>query len=77
MKVDKLTINTAKSCALVLTPGAKTVTQKPKILCDGRPIAVNSNFKYLGLWIDENLKFDVHLKFVKRKISYAVVYSIT
>ena len=26
----------------------------------------------LGLWIDENLKFDIHLKFVERKIACAV-----
>ena len=54
MKANKLTINATKSCALVITPEAKTATQKPKI-CDGLPIAVNSNVKYLGLWIDKNL----------------------
>ena len=50
----------------------KTAAQKPKIQCDGRPIAVNSNVKYLGLWIDDNLNFDIHLKFVECKIAYAV-----
>ena len=53
-------------------PEHKTATQKPKILYDGHPIAVNSNVKYLGLWIDDNLNFDVYLKFVERKIAYAV-----
>ena len=76
MKAIKLTINSAKSSALVIIPGAKTATQKLKILCDGLPIAVNSNIKYLGLWIDENLKFDIHLKFVERKIASAVGYLI-
>ena len=50
----------------------KTATQKPKILRHGRPIAVNSHVKYLGLWIDDNLNFDIHLKFADRKIAYAV-----
>ena len=72
MKAIKLTINATKSSALVITPGAKTATQQPKIVCDGLPIAVNSNVKYLGLWIDENLKFDIHLKSVERKIACAV-----
>ena len=72
MKANKLIINAAKSSALVITSGAKTTTQKPKILCDGLPIAVNSNVKYLGLCIDENLKFDIHLKFAERKIACAV-----
>ena len=57
---------------MYITQGAKTATQKPKTFRDGRPIAVNSNVKYLGLWIDENLNFDIYLKFVKRKIAYAV-----
>ena len=52
MKANKLTSNAAKSSAVVLhtyiTQGAKTATQKPKILYDGRPIALNSNAKYLG-----------------------------
>ena len=72
MSANKLTINTTKSSALVITPGAKTATQKSKILCDDLPIAVNSDVKYLGLWINENLKFDIHLKFVERKIACAV-----
>ena len=72
MFANKLTINATKSSALVITPGAKTATLKTKILCDGLPIAVNSNVKYLGLWIDENLKFDIHLKFVERKIACTV-----
>ena len=72
LKANKLTINAAKSSALVITPGAKTATQKPKMLCDGLPTAVNSNVKYLGLWIDKNLKFDIHLKLVERKIACAV-----
>ena len=72
MTANKLTINATKSSALLITPGAKTATQTPKIVCDGLPIAVNSNVKYLVLWIDENLKFDIHLKFVERKIACAV-----
>ena len=74
MKANKLTINAAKSSALVINPGVKTATQKPKILpiCDGFPIAVNGNVKYLGLWIDKNLKFDINLKFVEHKIACAV-----
>ena len=72
MLANKLTINATKSSALVLTPGAETATQKPKIFCDGLPIAVNSNVKYLGLWVDENLKFDIHLKFVECKIACRV-----
>ena len=72
MLANKLTINATKSSAFVITSGAKTAPQKPKILCDDLLVAVNSNVKYLGLWIDENLKFDIHLKFVESKVACAV-----
>ena len=49
MNGNKLTINAANSSALVIIiPRARTATQKPEILCDGRLIGVNSNVKYLG-----------------------------
>ena len=72
MKANKLTINAAKSSALVITPGNKTASLKTKVVCDSLPKAVNSDVKYLRLWIDENLKFDIRLKFVERKIVCAV-----
>ena len=72
MKANKLTITPDKSSALVISPGAKTKSQKPEVSCDGRKIAVNKTVKYLGLWIDENVKFDTHIKSVERKIACAV-----
>ena len=72
MKANKLTINASKSSALVISPRAKTILPKPEILCDGQKIAVSDFAKYLGLWIDENLKFDVHINSVERKIACAI-----
>ena len=72
MEANKLTINAAKSSALVKTPGTKTATQKPKVYYCGPPTAVTTNVWYLGLRIDENLKFNIHLKFVVRKIACTV-----
>ena len=75
MKANKLTSNARKSSALLdtyITQGAKTATQKPKILYDGHPITLNSNVKYLGLWIDAKVNFGIYLKFVECKIAYAV-----
>ena len=57
---------------MYITQGAKTATQKPKILCDGRPIAVNGNVKYLGLWITKTLTLTFISKLVELKIAYAV-----
>ena len=49
---------------------------KPKTLCAGRPIAVNTNFMYLGQWIDGNLKFDIHLSLLSVMPAQLWVYSI-
>ena len=54
----------------------KTAIQNPKILSDGCSIAVNSNVKYLGLWIDDNFTLDIHLKYVEHRIPMQWLYSI-
>ena len=77
MKANKLNINAAKSSALDIgTQGAKTATQKPKILCDGHPIAVNSNVKYLGLWITKTSTLTFISNLLNVKSSTQWVYSI-
>ena len=65
MKANKLTINAVKSSAY-------NCHTKTKILREGHPIAVNRNVKYLGPWIDDNLNFNNHHKFVECEIVYAV-----
>ena len=55
MKANKLKITTLKLSVLVIAPGAKTASQQPTILCNGRLIAVSSTVKKLGLWIDKAL----------------------
>ena len=54
------------------SPRAKTILPKPEILCDGQKRAVSDSAKYLGEWIDENLKFDVHINSVEREIACAI-----
>ena len=73
MKANKITTNAAKSSGLAITPGAKTTTQKTKIVCDGLPIAVNSTVKY-GLTKTLNLTSISNLLSVKSPALW--VYSI-
>ena len=46
MKANKLTIDASRSNALVISPGAKTISPKPEILCDGQKKTVSDSFKY-------------------------------
>ena len=55
LKANNLTINAAKCSPLVIIPGVKAATLKPKIFCDGRPIAVNNTVKYVRLWLTKTL----------------------
>ena len=51
-------------------------SQQPQIVSKAVKIKLNNNyaikacksFKYLGLMVDNNLKFDIHVDYIKKKI---------
>ena len=74
INANMLTINAEKSSALVINPGAKTVTQKPKIVWVSHMIAVNTVVP-LNTWdygLTKTLNLTSQLKFVERKIAWTV-----
>ena len=72
MLANKLTINTNKSNALVISH----VTNKPpalmEIICGDNTISTQTSVKYLGLTIDNKLSFKQHIKCIERKIACSV-----
>ena len=70
LNLNKLTLNTKKTKFMVF--GSKTRLR----LCDDIPILINGDiiervteFKYLGIYLDETLNFDKHIKYVHNKAS--------
>jgi Reverse transcriptase (RNA-dependent DNA polymerase)/Endonuclease-reverse transcriptase len=71
-KSKGLEINSQKTCYSIIhnRQDAKKVTSETttrSLLCNGLPISHVKQFKYLGIWIDENLNWDHHLNEAKKK----------
>ena len=45
------------------------VAHEPSILLGGEPIARTGNFKYLGIMLDDKLKFNTQIDYVKSRLS--------
>ena len=72
MLANKLTINTSKTKAMVISPKMKKSMFDYSIKCGESLISVQQNIKYLGLNIDDKLNFKEHIKIVERKVACAV-----
>ncbi len=69
MKSIKLSLNVAKTkCMLIGTSQRLNNAVIPDVKCNGSTIERVDSFKYLGVYLDKNLKFNVHADYVRRKI---------
>lgn len=64
---NKLKINVSKSKWMIISQ--RQIVNVNRILLNNTEIDRVKSFKYLGVIIDENLKFDDHLNDIKKKIS--------
>ena len=62
---NKLTINTSKTKAMVISPKMKKSMFDYSIKCEESLISVQQNIKYLGLNIDDKLNFKEHIKIIE------------
>ena len=74
---NKLHINMSKCCYIHFKPNSKISNENEST--EGLKLKINDyclkkvkTAKFLGVTIDENLNWDVHLKEVKRKLNYAI-----
>ena len=68
LTLNKLTLNTSKTSFMLFSPKKMSIN---KFSLNIRGERINRTYvaKYLGLLIDEKLKFDVHIKHVCKKLS--------
>lgn len=64
LKMNKLKINTSKTKAMILNGNTTE-----NIYIEGDPIEIVKEIKYLGILIDNKLKFDLHFDYICKKIS--------
>ena len=68
LKLNRLSLNTLKTKAMLFHTPQKPVTY-PKLLINSQEIEFVKDFNYLGICIDENLKWKTHTDIVSKKIS--------
>ena len=70
LESNKLTLNVKKTkCMVFGTPAMLAGSPELAITLDGEVVEQVPDFKYLGITLDSELKFDVHLSSLARKIS--------
>jgi len=71
----KLTINPAKSPALILSPKLQRTEPPSKqlyIVSAGVPVKIVDHVKYLGIKIDSKLNFQEHIKTLEGKVACSI-----
>ena len=66
---NKLSVNACKTCYTIFTPKGKLCSNNAiSLFINGKKLTQVSCIKYLGVYIDENLKFDIHIDNICKKI---------
>ncbi len=68
-KANKLTLNLDKTSFVLFQPKRRTTDDDITLSLDNISISRERTVKFLGLYLDENLKFDSHIKHVCSKLS--------
>lgn len=72
---NRLTLNKNKCKTVLYTNNNKIDKRQLDICIDYNPLEMVHEFKYLGVILDSNLKFESHLKMIKQKIN-AKLYTL-
>ena len=71
VKANKLSLNIDKTTIMSFTPKCFSRTMG-NILIDGHPISEVKETKFLGVIVDNNLKWSAHIQYISRKISKGI-----
>jgi hypothetical protein len=76
--LDKLTVNTDKTIAISFHSWQNKNNLKPKIVFQDMDVKYKNDTKFLGLYLTEDVKWDVHRKHVSDILnkSYYVIQSL-
>ena len=69
---NKLTLNAAKSSAIIIKPKLHSPPVEMNLSCAAGSIKVVSCAKYLGVFIDDKLNFQERIKHLETKVSRSV-----
>jgi hypothetical protein len=73
MILNKLHVNMSKCCYMHFRPKSASCDEHDlKLTIDGFTIKQCTQTRFLGVIIDEKLNWDAHIKYLKRKLNYAM-----
>ena len=71
---NKLKLNINKTKAMYIFPSQKIIESNIKIMMNSHDLEMVTEIKYLGIIIDNKLKFDKHVEYTCKKISKKINY---
>ena len=72
MKINKLSLNVAKTNYMIFTPPRYKITSSCKVMINDTLISKVNNIKFLGVVIDSKLTWNDHVQHIKIKMSKAI-----
>ena len=72
MICNKLTVNVEKSKVMLFSPKSRTRNSSLSIKINGIPLEIVQSYRYLGLHIDHQLKWNSHITEMYKKLSRSV-----
>lgn len=71
LRANKISLNVNKTKILIFRPERKIITKKLNFRISGQKIHISKEVKYLGIILDEQLKWKKHLQTIQQKLSRA------
>jgi hypothetical protein len=72
MKSNKLSVNISKSNYLNFHPSKKKLSLNLILKYDNQILVQKRHIKFLGVYLDENLSWKIHINYISKKISKSV-----
>ena len=72
MKSNKLSVNITKSNYLIFHPSQRKLTPNLILKYDNQILVQKRHIKFLGVYLDENLSWKIHINYISKKISKSV-----
>ena len=72
LRANKISLNASKTELIIFRDPRKKITYNMKIKINGEKLTPCSSVKYLGIYIDQHLNWNIHLAELKPKLSRAV-----
>ena len=72
LRANKISLNTSKTKVLIYKPKTKNIYKNLNFTISGQKIEISDSIKYLGLYLQDTLEWDIHLNAIIKKLQRAI-----